>query len=97
MLPTRESDTPNRRWEISGGDDNYVDDNYHHNDVSHLIHGHKVHLKPADNNDNNFKIWYISGISGRFVAPQPLVQGEGLWDVSSESVVTCPQVSQFVR
>ena len=35
--------------------------------------------------------------SGRFVAPQPLVRGEGLFDVSSESVVACPQVSQFFR
>ena len=29
---------------------------------------------------------------GRFVAPQPLVQEEGLWDASLESTVTCPQV-----
>jgi len=29
----------------------------------------------------------------RFMAPEPLVREEGLWDVSAESAVMCPQVS----
>ena len=28
----------------------------------------------------------------RFMAPEPLVREEGLWDVSAESAVMCPQV-----
>jgi len=33
----------------------------------------------------------------RFVAPQPLVRGEGLWDVSSQSMVACPQLSMLTQ
>ena len=77
---------PNHRWEISGGDDKYYE-------VSHKVIKFIWNLLTT-----MMPMSLIYGVwSGRFVAPQPLVRGEGLFDVSSESVVTCPQVSQFFR
>ena len=77
---------PNHRWEISGGDDKYYE-------VLHKVIKFIWNLLTT-----MMPMSLIYGVwSGRFVAPQPLVRGEGLFDVSSESVVTCPQVSQFFR
>ena len=76
----------NHRWEISGGDDKYYEASHK---VIKFIWNLLTTMMPMS---LIYGVW-----SGRFVAPQPLVRGEGLFDVSSESVVTCPQVSQFLR